>query len=98
MKKQTFTIQGKVWRYPGPAGWMFIYVDDSQSRMVRESKQKRVGFGFVPVQACIGKTCWKTTLFPTKEGPYLLSIKAAVRAKEGIFEGDEVSVRVEFAG
>ncbi len=95
MKDHTFTIRGKVWRYPGPAGWMFVYVDDALSLKIRALKVKRVGFGFVPVSAHLGKTTWKTSLFPTKEGPYLISIKAAVRAKEHIFEGDEVNIEVE---
>jgi hypothetical protein len=50
--------------------------------------------GSVKVKAQIGKTAWETTLFPTKDGRYLIAIKASVRKAEGTVEDDKV--RVEF--
>jgi hypothetical protein len=44
----------------------------------------------------IGKTKWKTSVFPDKRsGTYLLPLKAEVRKKEGIFSEDTVSLTIE---
>ncbi|RJR14162.1 DUF1905 domain-containing protein [Candidatus Parcubacteria bacterium] len=90
---KVFAIHGKVWKYEGPAGWYFVYVDKKISEKLREEKSaKRVAWGYIQIRAKVGKTSWDTTVFPTKEGPYLLAIKASVRKKEGIDEGDTVRV------
>ena len=55
-----------------------------------------MGFGSVPVIVMIGKTRWKTSIFPDKRsGTYLLPIKAEVRKKENIMSEDIVSVTVQ---
>jgi len=92
---ESFEIRAKIWKYPGPAGWHFVYASRKDSDAVRGWKGKRVGFGFVPIKATLGNTSWKTTLFPSKEGPYLLAIKASVRKKEGVAQGDSVRLRIE---
>lgn len=61
--------------------------------MLREKyRPKGPGFGSIRVKVKIGKTSWNTSLFPSKEGSYLLAIKASVRAKEGIGENDVVKI------
>jgi hypothetical protein len=62
--------------------------------MKQISIDKTIGMGSVKVKAQIGKTAWETTLFPTKDGRYLIAIKASVRKAEGTVEDDKV--RVEF--
>lgn len=95
-KSKMFTIQGKVVRYTvEPASWYFVYIDDDTTRAIRVARTKTVGFQYVPVEASIGETTWRTTLFPTKEGPYLLALKAKVRQTEGIREGQSVTVRLK---
>ena len=56
---------------------------------------KQNGFGSVRVAVTIGSTTWKTSLFPSKEGAYLLPIKAEVRKKERIAAGDAVPLTFE---
>jgi hypothetical protein len=51
----------------------------------------------IPVHACIGKTGWKTSLFP-KDGLYLVPIKDSVRKTEDLNQGDEVNVNLEVRG
>lgn len=48
----------------------------------------------IPVQERIGKTEWKTSLFPN-EGGYLVPIRSSVRKAEGLEEGDRVTARLE---
>jgi len=52
------------------------------------------GWGVIPVLVRIGKTEWKTSLFP-KDGRYLVPIKASVREAEDLDEGDRVTIRLE---
>ena len=90
--KRRINIRAKVWKYPGPAGWYLVSAEMKTSALLKAYKGKRIARGYIPVTAKIGKTEWATTLFPSKEGPYLLAIKAGVRKKEMIDEGDAVSV------
>ncbi|MBI5644569.1 DUF1905 domain-containing protein [Candidatus Kaiserbacteria bacterium] len=93
---KTFAVKGKVWRYPGAGGWHFVYLNEKLSRQIKDSaRTKKVGLQFVRVRATIGKTSWQTTLFPTKEGPYLIAVKADVRKKESIDDGDIVEIKCE---
>jgi hypothetical protein len=48
----------------------------------------------IPVHVRIGKTEWKTSLFP-KDGHYIVPIKASVRKAENLKEGDQVTVRLD---
>lgn len=94
----SLTITDTVRRYPGPGGWYFVELSDEQSRGIRGyGEAKKVGWGYVRVRARIGETAWDTTLFPTKEGRYFLSIKADVRKKEKISEGGLVHVECVLA-
>ena len=91
--KDSFVATGKIWRVQEPGGWFFITIDKKMAQGIRFfSEGRTVGLGYVKVRAKIGKTNWDTTLFPTKEGEYLLAIKASVRTKEKISEGDRVRV------
>jgi hypothetical protein len=91
-------IRGRISKYPGPGGWCFVSMGDEDSRKLKAEKRiGRTGFGYVPVTATLGSSTWRTTLFPTKEGPYMLAIKADVRAKERIGVGDDVCVRCAVA-
>lgn len=94
-----FAIRGKVWKYEGPAGWFFIYIDKEISKEIIEltKGKKKVGFGFIPVQATLGKSTWDTALFPSKDKKYLLAIKGSIRKKEAVFEGDTIDVELTLA-
>lgn len=93
---KNFQIRGQVIRYTvEPASWYFVYIDDQTTAAIRAARTKTVGFQCVPVEANVGATTWRTTLFPTKEGPYLLALKAKVRQTEGIREGQTVTVRLK---
>lgn len=79
------------------AGWHFVTLPKKQSDeiRVRFGSMKR-GWGSLPVAVTIGKTSWKTSIFPDKRaGAYLLPLKAAVRAKEKIRDGDLITFLVE---
>jgi hypothetical protein len=96
MKK--FTIKDTIWRWNGGQGsWHFINVSDSNSEKIKDAQPKtgRRGFGAVKVRATLGKTVWETSIFPTKDGPYILPMKASVRSKERAQDGDRVTIQCE---
>jgi len=91
------TLESKVLLYPGAAGWHFITVGEEPSREIRKSQDgsPRKGWGSIPVLVTLGKTQWKTSVFPNSDGTYLLPLKAEVRRKEKVAEGDMVALELE---
>lgn len=87
-------FSGAIWFWRGPAPFYFITVPAEQYRQLRDvSGLVTYGWGMIPVTARIGKTEWKTSLFP-KDGSYIVPIKAVVRQAERLDEGDEATVRL----
>lgn len=93
----TYSFNAKVWLTEGFGGWYFANVpkDISQEIKDRFSSVVRRGFGSLRVTATVGKTSWNTSIFPSKEGYYLLAIKAEVRKQENIQEDDEIMLTLE---
>jgi hypothetical protein len=92
--KMDFEFDGKIWFWRGPAPWYFVTVPGDHSRDIKAiSNAVTYGWGVIPVQAQIGRTTFKTSLFP-KDGLYLVPIKASVRKAEQIDEGDTITVRL----
>lgn len=51
------------------------------------------GFGSVRVEATVGGTTWRTSVFPdSRGGSYVLPVKRAVREAEDLDDGDQVTV------
>lgn len=95
--KGKITFTEKVWLYPEMAGkWHFISLPKIDSAKIKETFGPRVrGWGSIRVEAQIGKTKWKTSIFPdNKEGGYILPIKASVRKFESIGVGDIVKIKL----
>lgn len=91
----TFTLKAKVWLWQGKAAWHFITIPTDLSAQIKGfDDTPRRGFGSVPVKITIGSTTWKTSIFPEKKGTYILPLKADIRKKEHITEGDNVQVRI----
>jgi hypothetical protein len=88
-------FNGKIWFWRGPAPWFFVTVPEEQSRDLKAiSGIVTYGWGVIPVCVQIGKTEWKTSLFP-KDDRYIVPIKASVRKAENLEQGDEVTIRLE---
>ena len=91
-----FTFTAPLWAWTGNAAWFFVSVPAEQSEDIRERPRMPRGFGAVKVRATVGGSTWETSVFPdSKVGLYILPVKKAVRAAEGIDEGDPVDVRLE---
>lgn len=81
-------------------GWRFLVVPKKEGKEIKDKSGKWAnGWGSIPIKVTIGKTQWKTSLFPDKKsGTYLLPLKVAVRKKEGIFDNDTVSFGMRIVG
>lgn len=88
-------FSGEIWFWRGPAPWYFVTVPEEQCRDLKAiSGIVTYGWGMIPVTVRIGRTAYKTSLWP-KDGRYIVPIKASVRKAENIEEGDTVTIRLE---
>ena len=76
-------FNGKIWFWKGPAPWYFVTIPAEQCRDLKAiSGVVTYGWGLIPVSVRIGKTAWKTSLFP-KDGRYIVPIKADAGGTSG---------------
>lgn len=55
------------------------------------------GWGSVPIMATVGKTTWRTSIFPIKKDHYFIPLKKKVRKTEDLHEGDTISMSYQVA-
>lgn len=92
----SFTLTTSLWKYRSQAAaWYFITINSEITAKIKARPRPKKGWGSVRVKATIGKTAWETSIFPSKEGVYLLPIKASVRKAEDLFEGELVSLSLQ---
>ncbi|MFP5329721.1 MAG: DUF1905 domain-containing protein [Alphaproteobacteria bacterium] len=87
-------LTAPLWLWSGEGGsWHFITIPEEECAEIRAAAFAGPrGFGSVRVEATIGQVRWRTSIFPQKEGGYILPVKAEVRRKAGIAAGDTVAV------
>jgi hypothetical protein len=97
-------VQGPVWLWQGSDGapakgsWYFLTIDGETAEAIRAAAVNAAAWGSVYVEATIGSTIWRTSLFPSKQaGGWLLPLKAAVRKAEKIAEGSVVEAELALA-
>ena len=76
--------------------WFFVSVPEGMSEEIAaRSDGLTGGFNSVPVQVTIGRTSWRTSIFPGGDGRYSLPLKRSVRVAESIERDSIVDVRIE---
>ncbi|MDF2045731.1 MULTISPECIES: DUF1905 domain-containing protein [Microbacterium] len=87
-------FEGDVYRWEArtDSDWYFVALPPDLSDDIRETQTFRRGFGGVRVDATIGDSVFRTSIFPQADGVYVLPLKRAVRDAEGISPGDIVLV------
>lgn len=86
------TFTAEMWYWRGPAPFYFLTVPDEQCQQLRDlSGFVSYGWGMIPATVTIGSTTWETSLFP-KDGRYIVPVKAVVRRKENVDEGQTMTV------
>ena len=79
-----YHFQAKIWKFYGKAyPWYFVSVPEVQAVKIRElTSGIRRGFNSVRVEAAIGSSKWKTSIFIySKDGSYVLPIKKDLKSK-----------------
>ncbi|WP_295827108.1 DUF1905 domain-containing protein [uncultured Microbacterium sp.] len=87
-------FEGDVYRWEArsDSDWYFVALPPDLSAEIRETQTFRRGFGGVRVDATIGGSTFRTSIFPQAGGVYVLPLKRAVRDAEGIDPGAIVRV------
>jgi len=91
------TLSAPLWLWSGGnASWHFITIPEEFAVEIRaESFVHRGGFGSVRVEATIAGFTWRTSVFPQKNGTYILPVKKEARCRAGIAAGDVVTLELE---
>lgn len=92
------SFRAKLWEHsPGDTGsWHFLTLPVELSEDITLEAGPREGFGSIRVEACIGSTTWRTSLFPdTATGSYVLPVKKQVRLAEDLHAGSTCEVTLE---
>ena len=95
--QRAYAITAKLWLYPSENGaWHFLTVPKKESEIIlKKYSAFKKGWGSLPVEVKIGKTVWKTSIFPDKKSAtYLLPVKATVRRAEDLFVDDLVKFKI----
>jgi hypothetical protein len=92
-----YEFRGELWEYDGPAAWHFVSLPPEVADDIREQVAPDASaFGSIRVEATVGSTQWRTSLFPDKaRRTYLLPIKKDVRNTEDLETGDVVLVTLQ---
>jgi hypothetical protein len=96
----TWEFEAPLWVAEGTGTWHFVSLPPTSAEEIRDRVDgSRPGFGAVAVEVSVGRTTWRTSVFPDgKRGTYVLPVKQGVRRAEGLGEGDVVLVRLELLG
>jgi Domain of unknown function (DUF1905) len=87
-------FEGPVWSWRGPSPYHFVTLPPEHADAFGAiASSVTYGWGMVPVQVRIGRTAWRTSLYP-KDGGYVLPLRDSVRTREGIGVDDVVRVRL----
>lgn len=90
-----FKTISPVWIYDGPSAWHFATINKEVTKKINGIKIQKRGFGSIRVKATVGKTSWTTSIFPDKEGVYLLPIKKSIRIAENIKSETKIKLTLD---
>jgi hypothetical protein len=93
----TYEFDAELWLWEARTdGWTFVSVPTDVADEVLDVAGGRArGFGSLRVEVTIGGTTWRTSIFPDAgRRTYVLPVKKAVRAAEGLSAGSTARVRL----
>ncbi len=89
-----FEARLRLWDVRKHDSWTFADLPtDVADEVAHVAEPVSRGFGSVRVEATIGTTTWRTSIFPGAS-TYVLPLKAEVRRKESIEAGDVARIRL----
>lgn len=78
--------------------WRFARVPENISAKIKKLQEGKLrrGWGAVYADAKVGKTKWRTSIFPDRHSStYLLPLKKEVRYEENLYDGEEFLFKIE---
>ncbi|WP_129337391.1 DUF1905 domain-containing protein [Cellulomonas endophytica] len=89
-----FEAELYVWDARKADTWTFVALPPEVADEIDEVAAGRSGgFGSLRVEVTVGRTVWRTSIFPDKgAATFVLPVKRAVRRAEGVEAGDRVAV------
>lgn len=96
MSHPRFRFSAPLFKTEGTGAWVMLALPFEQADAIDEvAHGQRHGFGSVRVEARIGATTWRTSLFPDRRREsFVMGVKRAVREAEGLDVGDVADVEV----
>lgn len=95
IQNEKHIVKARVWLWEGKGAWHFITIEKDQAKDIKKDYHwPQRGFGSIPVKVTLRKTSWQTSIFPEKEGMYILPIKKEVRLKENIQIGKTITLKL----
>jgi len=90
-------FKAKLWEWRSKGSWHFITVPKEYWEDIKTiTADGRRGFGSVKIEATIGKSTWKTSIFPdTKHRAFVLPVKKEIRSKNNLSDGHSLKVTIE---
>ena len=91
-----YSFESKVWKWEnGKTSWFFASIPVQKSNRIKQNNSIK-GYGMVPVIAKIGQTQWKTSVFfDSKRNHFIPPIKAEIRRKNDIKDGENLAIQIE---
>jgi len=75
----------------GQSTYLMVRVPQEESDELEDLNLQRGGFDSIKVDASIGSSTWRTSVFPSKEG-YLLLVAKKLAKAESLLDGQLVTV------
>jgi len=94
--KYEFTGKADSYQEGDVCGWHFLFFPKDLAKEIRQNhKWQEEGWGRMKATVKIGGSEWRTSIwFDTKNGTYLLPLKAEIRRKEKIETARDIDVAV----
>ena len=71
-----------------PAAWTYIFIPFDKVPDVDPG-----GWGSIPVEVTLGKSVWRTSMFPLDKEGYFLPVKRPILKKENLHINDTITVK-----
>ena len=99
MGKIKYEFSAKAYHSSSPeemCGWIFVSLPKDLSIEIRDHfKCMEEGWGRMKVTARLGSSEWQTAIwYDTKQGTYLLPLKAKIRKQESVVLGEAVEIAI----
>ncbi len=93
MKQKEYSVTGKLVMFEEyTAAWTYLFIPFDKVPDIDPG-----GWGSIPVEVSVGKSIWRTSLFPLKKEGYFLPMKKPILKAENLRLGDTVTVNYHAA-